>query len=640
MKIYLCAADQTAKFAAAELSRLIFEMGNSAPEIIYDCTYSPKNDGIYLGVFENFSCIIPITKEPTALDDEVYIDMNGTSGIIAGLCPRSMLIAVYRYATELGCRFLTVGKAGEKIPNIDIQTSKASVHEAPSYRHRGICIEGAVSVENVVEMIDFIPKIGMNSYFLQFRESHIFFDRWYSHTFNPILEKKGSFTVDQAREAISVAAREMSKRGILYHAVGHGWTCEPFGVPGLGWDKWTQPLPEEARDAFAMINGKRGLWENTPINTQACYSNANVRKKILENVCEYIEAHPTVDVLHFWLADGFGNHCECEGCKKHRPSDFYIMLLNELDEMLTERKLNTRIVFLIYVDLLWPPIEMTLNNPDRFIIMFAPITRSYRKSFRSDSELPPITDYVRNAGFEAMPTEVSLNVAYLKEWQKIFDGDGFDYDYHYMWAHIKDPGCVRLAKILHEDIQNLKNIGLNGFISCQLGRVMFPNALNLTVMGRTLWKRDTDFEEVCTEYFNDCYGDKGAQVLEYMKNLSEMYYYLELEGTIKKVYYSEDAPVKSAMCSKITDMIKSFMSEFSKYYDDSIFFKWLIEHASIYIDYTNVLKARFDHDKELLLKRYGELQHKIFLNEDKYQSVFDPWEFTRTGNSDFKQDPQ
>jgi hypothetical protein len=44
------------------------------------------------------------------------------------------------------------------------------------------------------------------------------------------------------------------------------------------------------------------------------------------------------------------------------PSDFYVMLLNELDEELTKRGIKTKIVFVAYLDLLWAPQKVKLKN--------------------------------------------------------------------------------------------------------------------------------------------------------------------------------------------------------------------------------------------------------------------------------------
>ena len=84
-----------------------------------------------------------------------------------------------------------------------------------------------------------------------------------------------------------------------------------------------------------------------------------------------------------------------------RPSDWYITLLNDIDAKLTDAGISTRVVFLLYVDLLWEPQKVRLNNPDRFTLMFAPITRTYSASIASanwfdEEKLPPFTHELRS----------------------------------------------------------------------------------------------------------------------------------------------------------------------------------------------------------------------------------------------------
>jgi Domain of unknown function (DUF4838) len=158
-------------------------------------------------------------------------------------------------------------------------------------------------------------------------------------------------------------------------------------------------------------------------------------------VVAYAQEHPEVDLLHFWLADGANNQCECENCAATRPSDFYVVMLNDIDRKLSALHLDTRIVFLAYVDLLWPPEHQRIQNPDRFVLMFAPITRTYSKTFSTDRALPALPPFERNK--LTFPHTIEQNLAFLRAWQAQFvrdDGqpaDSFDFDYHLMWDHCR-----------------------------------------------------------------------------------------------------------------------------------------------------------------------------------------------------------
>ena len=97
---------------------------------------------------------------------------------------------------------------------------------------------------------------------------------------------------------------------------------------------------------------------------------------MVELIVDYAKARRDVDYLHVWLSDARNNICECEECQKDLPSDQYIRILNQLDEALTKEGLNTKINFLLYHELLFAPKKETLKNPERFTMMFAPITRT------------------------------------------------------------------------------------------------------------------------------------------------------------------------------------------------------------------------------------------------------------------------
>ena len=70
--------------------------------------------------------------EDVELDDIVHIDTDISGGIIAGDNPRSVLLAVYKYLTLNGCRWLYPGIDGEFIPIKDIK---------PVQYHKMFCLK-------------------------------------------------------------------------------------------------------------------------------------------------------------------------------------------------------------------------------------------------------------------------------------------------------------------------------------------------------------------------------------------------------------------------------------------------------------------------------------------------------------------
>ena len=199
---------------------------------------------------------------PASEDDTIKIDVKNGGGIITGSNERSVLLAVYRFLFELGCRWVRPGEDGEVIPSIRLERSvlNVTVNETPSLRHRGICIEGQVNYEHVCDILEWIPKLGMNSYFMQFQIPSYFFKRWYNDQKSDEDIPVDPVDDDDVSHIWMRIEEEIIKRGLSYHAVGHSWTCEAFGVPGTEWRRHEEPLPEEYEQALELRDGKRELW--------------------------------------------------------------------------------------------------------------------------------------------------------------------------------------------------------------------------------------------------------------------------------------------------------------------------------------------------------------------------------------------
>ena len=472
---------------------------------------------VKLGLFEDFG--LSVELEDPFFDDAFKMLVKNRTGYIAGSNGRSVLFGVYRLLEEWGVGWVRPGKNGTYIP--DSATEKdLDLLEIADKRHRTMCIEGAVSIENVLDMIEWIPKRYFNSYYIQFNDSFIFFDRWYGHRRNP-QKKAEPFGYDAALEYVDKMAFEIKKRGLLLQRMGHGWTCDPFGIPGHGWDVLDpNTIPQEYKDICAVVNGKREVWKNIPIATQLCYSNPFVANTIAKGVVKYVEEHPETDVIHFWLGDYFNNTCECENCTKLRYSDYYVRMINIVTSQLKANGVKKKLAFSCGYNKGWIPIDTQIADPEMLVLTFAPISRTFGETFPSSFRITEVPEYEVNKF--SNPRSVDENLAFLHGWEQYYQGDTIDFDYHLMWDHILDAGGEGIARVIHEDIKNFKNLGMNGFISCQLQRNSFPTAIAMTVMGKTLWSDKTNFEAVKRRLYADAFGEENAEMMcDYFATVSK-----------------------------------------------------------------------------------------------------------------------
>ena len=343
---------------------------------------------------------------------------------------------------------------------------------------------------------------------------------------------------------------ELRRRGLLLHKVGHGWTGEVLGYETTAWEK-ARPLAEEKRPFAAMVNGRRELYLDIPADTNLCLSNPDTAKHFENLVVEYAENHPDVDYLHIWLADEYNNVCECAQCRRTTPSDQYVALLNAIDRRLTAEGLDTRLVFLLYQELLWPPVKERLHSPERFVLMFAPISRTFGESYRlEDGTARPLPSYVRNR--ITLPVDLTENLAFLRGWQKQFRGDSFVYDYPLGRAHYGDFGYIHISRVIHEDVRKLDQLGLNGYISCQELRAGLPNTLPNYVMGRVLLDREANVEKLIDEYFSAAYGPGWELAKECLLSLSSlpMCDYLNGKGPRQDAQTAERLERIGACCTR------------------------------------------------------------------------------------------
>ncbi len=537
-------ANPTIDYAAEELKKYLRMMMPECGEITISFEPDSK-DGFRLGFLEDFG--LENDAEDIVLDDIIHIDTTKEGGILAGSNPRSVLFSVYRFLRENGCRWLYPGIDGDYVPMKEIEPTY--YHKKPDMRFRGHCNEGYEFQGCMLETIEFYAKQELNVYMLEFMNPYFYYARYYDHTHNTQNRTPEPIPASQGLQWKRQCEAEIAKRGLMFHDMGHGWTAYPFGLDTDNRDLWTNgtlSLPEETRKYLAERGGKRELYLNDPQLTNVCMSNPEVRSIMANAVLEYAKNHQNVTYLHVTLADGLNNHCECEECQKMRPSDWYSMLMNEIDELFTEHGIDNRIMVTAYVDTMFAPEKITIQNTTRFCLMYAPVYRFYTSSVNKDSVILAPPPYVRNKWVRDYRPEA--NFSHMPEWRKMWKGPCITYEYHF-WTHqYHDPGGINLAKSIYNDIRGMKDHDFQGFIEDGSQRSFWPNGFPMYVFAETLMDTNKSFEEIEEDYFSHIYGEDWRDAKDYLEKMSVAFDFGFMEGeksldrTISKYYNPEIAP--------------------------------------------------------------------------------------------------
>ncbi len=598
--------NRTLLFAAKELQKYLRMVVSEEAPVMSCASYKAEEGTIFMGV--DLKECLPKVENKEA-DDAICIDVENFSGVITGNNARAVLIAAYRFLREKGYKFIRPGKDGETVPET-VDGKKVYVCEKASYRHRGICIEGGVFQEELCDIIDWLPKVALNEYFVQFSLPKAFFNTWYLNK-NPYKQKM-TLTEDEIEAMTIDAEDEISKRSIIYHKVGHGWTCQAIGLPGTVFGAIDIEPTEEQKSMMALINGKRDI-HKSPLNTNLCYSRKEIRNTMTDKIAKYCEDNPHVDYLHFWLADDSNNHCECENCADTIPSDYYVMMLNDLDRKLTEKGLDTKIVFLLYRDLFWKPIEEKIINKDRFILMFAPISRSYTYSYNVD-DTGKTVPYVRNK--LEFPANVGDCVAYLRQWQEEFDGDSFIFEYHLVGDQFFDFPQQNQSRVIYGDISQIGNFGLNGLVSCQIQRTFVPTSLCMNVLAESLWNKEKPFEEIEENVFRTEFGEKWEVVRDYLEALTENGYAVLVRREAKV----DDEAMRKF--KKTLEILDAFKSEIEEGLNTELKQNWenVKFHNELYKMLTEYFMVFGTPESEEIKEKVIDFAYK---NEEKFKDVFD-----------------
>lgn len=509
MKIIALRNTETVIYAAEELKKYL-EMMDS--DISAEITTEQGEEGITLGILSDFglddSCV-----DDAAIDDVIDVKIDSLSGYIAGSNERSILMGVYKYFKSAGCRWVRPGNEGEYIPKKDMKTHSFTYRKKADFPFRGQAIEGAVSFEHVRDAILWLPKVDMNLFQIEQIVPYNYMSRWYKHEVNTKLPHDDIPYEDYCKYSSDLEL-VVKKCGLQLHGLGHAALNEAFGIRYKAY-YMTYDVPEDAKDALALVKGERKLFNGHPMQTHLCMSQKWVRDRVVNWLIDYMKQKPYIDFMHFWLADAINNQCECEDCRKKTPTDWYVEMLNEIDARLIEEKIDSKIIFIMYVDTLWPPIVEKLNNPSRFIMTTACGSGKGYSDKRREGGIPK---WERNNYTVVGGLDMALT--FIDGWKPIFDGQRFVYEYMFYTPHYADPGYMTFARKVAKDMKELSITGFDGIMSDQTQRCYFPTGLPVSVFGEFLFDTSLDIEEYIDKYMQDSFGEDWKLAKDYLEKVS------------------------------------------------------------------------------------------------------------------------
>lgn len=510
--------DQTISFAADELKKYLWTMmptlGNMPISLDPQAT-----DGFRLGLLEDFG--LPNEAKDPMWDDVVHIDTTAEGGILAGSNPRSVLFAVYRFLRLNGCRWFYPGPEGEYVPMKDIEPQQ--YHKMADHRVRGYTIEGDPSMEQVTYWVDYQAKLEMNLFVPS--DPYVYLRRYYQRRNLEQNRPPEMVTPEQCTQWMRTLESDALKRGLMLKEGGHGKIPAVLGLNPADREEYRsgeKQIPDSIRPYLALMNGKRDLFRKDIYYTNLCMSQPEVRRRLVQYTADKVQNNPHLCMSGLGFADGTRNHCECEECSKLNPSDFQIMIANELDEELTRRgDTTTKVALSTYVDMMFPQVQEKIKNPDRFWIQFTPISRSYASSITEDTVLPEPLPYIRNGW--TPPKGIDQCMALFQARRKGMDLPAYAYEYHFWRAQFRDPGLMIVSRRIYEDVRSLKLVDIDGYQQDGSNKHFFPHGFHQFIHAETLVNRDCDYDALLDDYFSLLFGKDYKEVLSYLNGVSEAF---------------------------------------------------------------------------------------------------------------------
>jgi Domain of unknown function (DUF4838) len=465
-------ASEAERLAAQELQRYLNLMTGATFPIV-----TGKTGGKVILIGPEMMPAGLIDKEELGFDGFIYRAMPGKI-MLAGVNDRVTLFSVYAFLRELGCRWFApnfdfYGKAaGEVIPKVDpLMVPELDRMIKPSMKYRRLDIEEGRThtVKNLIQMIDWMPKVGMNV--LQCPLNY---------------QGKGDTKWDNWRSAL---IPELKKRNLLIEVGGHGY--QNF----LQQKFYFKQHP----NWFGMIDGKRS--EATRVDFET--ANPQAMHEFLRNVKDYLQTHPEIDIFDLWPPDGAEWSQSRESQKLGSPTRRQALVVNAVARMVKADFPRMKVEFLAYQNYLFPRKDVQFFG-ENTIMDFCPIGRTYQHLIWDQQS--------------------SLNQEYmsaLHDWLKreIFKGHILIYTYYHKYSWRSLP--IDIPKLITEETHYYKSLGVSCMGIYSEPANWFTYETNHYFFARAAMNANLDASRALHDYAQKRFGPAWVPMEEYFQILEK-----------------------------------------------------------------------------------------------------------------------
>jgi hypothetical protein len=414
--------------------------------------------------------LIRLEKANGENPDAYSIEVSGKDILLRGHSDRAILYAVYDLLEQCGCRWwapefeMYNGKA-EYVPAIANLTVELQAKNncAPVFKRRVIDVDGGRThnATNLRTMVDWMAKVRFNTLRVPVN-----------------LNGNGRVVWDKWKDSL---LPELRKRDMVLEIGGHGY--QNFLNADMENNTLFKKHPEWfGKDSACAPSPSNRLVFNTGDTAAVNYFTANI--------VNYIQNHPDINIFGIWPPDvGHWNDC-AEMDRLGTPSDRQAVLVNQVEDAITQARPGVRTEMIVYSFTLLPPEKKKLNKD--IVVDFCPINQSFEKQISDSSS-------ANNRGYAEA----------LRRWRSAFSGDIGLYSYYRKYAWRSAPNVF--PHYIQKDMQWYASLPLQGISTYAEPGDWCTYELNHYMLALVSWDPQVNIDEACTEFFKYRYGNSWKQ---------------------------------------------------------------------------------------------------------------------------------